>query len=90
MTLGRTAAYLIRRRQPPQREFYLTVGKLAPVFDDCYVATSRIFVENLTRLKTRGVQRQRKDFAQKANILQSVQAARIARPIRQILWALHR
>jgi hypothetical protein len=40
---------VVRRRQPPHRELYLAVGKLAPVFDDRHLAADRVFVEDVAR-----------------------------------------
>jgi hypothetical protein len=40
-----------RRRQPSRREVYLTIGKLAPVFEDDHETAGRMFVENLARFK---------------------------------------
>ena len=84
------AARLIRRRQPPHREFDLSVGKLAPIFNDGHIIAGRILVQYLPGLKTGRVQRQRKCFAQEANFAsQPADVAQFARPVCNISRALH-
>src|SRR6476619_1549807 len=52
----------IRSRQPSDSKFDLTIGELAPIFDNGRIATGRTFVDELAGLNPSLLQRQSEIF----------------------------
>jgi hypothetical protein len=74
-------------RQPPDSKFDLTVGELAPIFDNGRIATDRTLVEDLAGLSPSFLQRQPEIFMRQVVIVALV--AKSARPIRDTVRSSH-
>jgi hypothetical protein len=71
----------------PNSKFDLTVGELAPIFDNGRIATGRTLVEDLAGLSPSFSQRQSESFMWQAVIVALV--AKIARLIRDTVRSSH-
>jgi hypothetical protein len=76
-------------RQPSDSKFDLTVGELAPIFDNGRIATGWTFVEELAGLSPSLLHRQSENFMWQAVIAAFALVAKIARPIRDVVRSSH-
>lgn len=76
-------------RQPSDSKFDLTVGELAPIFDNGRIATGWTFVEDLAGLSPSLLHRQSEIFMWQAVIAAFALVAKIARPIRDAVRSSH-
>jgi hypothetical protein len=76
-------------RQPSDSKFDLTVGELAPIFDNGRIATGWTFVEELAGLSPSLLHRQSETFMWQALIAAFALVAKIARPIRDAVRSSH-
>jgi hypothetical protein len=76
-------------RQPSDSKFDLTVGELAPIFDNGRIATGWTFVEELAGLSPSLLHRQSENFMRQAVIAAFALVAMIARPIRDVVRSSH-
>jgi hypothetical protein len=76
-------------RQPSDSKFDLTVGELAPIFDNGRVATGWTFVEELAGLSPSLLHRQSEIFVWQAVIAAFALVAKLARPIRDAVRSSH-
>jgi hypothetical protein len=74
---------------PSDSKFNLTVGELAPIFDNGPIATNRTFVEDLAGLSPSLFHRQSEIFMWQAVIVAFALVAKIARPIRDTERSSH-
>jgi hypothetical protein len=74
---------------PSGRKFDLTVGELAPIFDNGPIATGRTFVEELAGHSPSLLHRQSETFMWQAVIVAFALVAKIARPIRDTVRSSH-
>ena len=79
----------IRSRQPSDSKFDLTIGELAPIFDNGRIATGRTFVDELAGLGPSLLQRQSEIFVCQAVILAFAQVVKNARSIRNTVRSSH-
>ena len=76
-------------RQPSDSKFDLTVGELAPIFDNGRLTTGWTFVEELAGLSPSLLHRQSEIFVWQAVIAAFALVAKVARPIRDAVRSSH-